>query len=221
MTEADELQEALSRRAVKMLNVWPPVKAPVSLRDAHRLLDQQAIENALITCMVARAKQYGFTSLPKRADAYIFPRFPALLPYLRQWVIDQLASGRLIAKGLDSAKVLTGKPAAIPANRVKLLQLDFERSTASLNGTVVAYEVAVDVRPERSVRTGRPVASHASVAKWLANRCKAGRVPDQNEAFSEALEAFPGLSIDRKWFRGQLAQYARRGRGRPRRNLQR
>jgi hypothetical protein len=215
-----DLQQALSKRAAKMLSVWPPAMGPVPLCDAHRLLDQPAIEEALATCMVARAKQYGLTSLPRRNGNYIFPLFPALLPYLRQWVIDRLTSGRMVAKGLDPVKVLSGKPTILPAGRIKLLVIDWERSTASINGAVVACEVSVDVRPERSALPGRQVASRAAVAKWLSNRCKTGRVPDQNKAFTEARNAFPKLFIDREWFRGQHAQHAKRRRGRPGGNLQ-
>jgi hypothetical protein len=214
-----DLQEALEARAARMLRIWPPVMGAVPLCDAHRLLDQLAIKEALATCMVARAKQYGFTSLPKRNGAYVFPLFPALLPYLRQWVVDQIASGRLIAKAFDPAKVLTGKSAIVPANRIRLLVFDWERSTASINGAVVACEVTVDVRPERLARQEKRVASRVGIMKWLDARCKAERVPNQNEAMVEARAAFPGY-VDQAWFRDEYRRRVPRRPGRPR-NLQR
>jgi hypothetical protein len=209
-----EFQKALSARAARLLKVWPPPKGPVPLRDSHRLLDQQAIEDALITCMVERSKMYSLAWPPRRGDGYAFPHHPVLLPYLRQWVIDRVRNGRLFARGLDPAKILTGKPINIPADRLNLLTFDFERSTASLNGHAVMYEITIEAPPSDRPRP----ASRASISEWFAAyaaRCETeGKFPDQNLAWADAQSAFPGLK-DRSWFRKLYARRTGRGRGRP------
>src|SRR6185437_2694115 len=110
-----------------MVCAWK-CKCAIELEHAHRLLDADAVAIAMINCAMDRCKERGLQPFLQRRGAYVFPHFPALLPYLREMVVQRLVQGLLGATAINPMQ-LSGASEIAP-DRWKCWSIDWGGSKA-------------------------------------------------------------------------------------------
>jgi hypothetical protein len=151
----------------------------------------------------------------------------ALIELLRQEVLRQLSSGKLIAEGLQNP---AGYPVPIPTERWRLLQVDFDGSEASLAGETIAgirvwrsaaigaplgpaapSATTVETRAQRMARATRELADWA--LKYVAEERTAGRKVGQVQFWKDAQKALAPLEVTREMARRELRKHGTLRRG--------
>jgi transposase len=205
-----ELRESWQRNAGKQ----------ESLRTAHRLLDDEAIDEGIVRslwslCRPRGASRYEFP--PTEDRNYVFLSEKDLVEYLRPAVLHDLQSGRLIADGLAPSDVAAGKRKVFAADRWQVMGPDWDNDRAICAGQVAAVGIAVMLPADALTRpVALPKASAAGLERWF----RKVHVPShpqgcpRKQSEGEASAAFPG-GYDRDQLRALRTQqpgWSRRGR---------
>ena len=180
---------------------------PVSLHEAHRLLDLRMRREAILPCLHDIDRRSS--EAPRRSihGRFAMPSIAALLPWFRVWVLGELLEGRLVA----SMCLPDGRRVDVAPERWGHLIPHWDRDEAGYaDGEVVAREIVVRRQGEalsvplpmelpraapeqpavakrkrpRPTRSRPTPVSEATLKGWYTKRkndfLRKGRVPSQN-----------------------------------------
>lgn len=174
MSDCDDEVGQFIRRYVQTARRYtlaPPAEPP-ALGDAHRLLSDSELERAVKFAGAAWGEtlsdqwpwprnDHGRLMVPDRNDIAL---------HAREFVWYALCNGRFRARAIDPEDPVRSKPFTIPAERWGFLYPDWERSTATCEGKLVAIGITVEVaeRQPQAAETRPPGrVSPAELDRWF------------------------------------------------------